>query len=123
MLTLKQLRDDKEFAISRLAVKGVDARQTIDRIIELDDARKEQQQKLDKNLSEQNAAAKQIGALFAQGKREEAEQIKARTIALKEESKELDAQLKKTTEELNSVIVTLPNFPAAIVPEGKTAED
>ena len=123
MLTLKQLRDDKELAISRLAVKGVDARATIDRIIELDDARKEQQQILDKNLSEQNAAAKQIGALFAQGKREEAEAIKARTVALKEESRELDAQLKKTTEELNSVIVTLPNFPAPIVPEGRTAED
>ena len=123
MLTLKQLRDDKELAISRLAVKGVDARATIDRIIELDDARKEQQQKLDKNLSEQNAAAKQIGALFAQGKRDEAEEIKARTVALKEESKELDAQLKKTTEELNAVIVTLPNFPAPIVPEGRTAED
>ena len=76
MLTLKQLRDDKEFAISRLAVKGVDAREAIDRIIALDDARKEQQQKLDKNLAEQNAAAKQIGALFAQGKREEAEAIK-----------------------------------------------
>ena len=123
MLTLKQLRDDKELAISRLAVKGVDARATIDRIIELDDARKEQQQKLDKNLSEQNAAAKQIGALFAQGKRDEAEEIKARTIALKEESKELDAQLKKTTEDLNAVIVTLPNFPSPIVPEGRTAED
>ena len=55
MLTLKQLRDDKEFAISRLAVKGVDAREAIDRIIALDDARKEQQQKLDKNLAEHTA--------------------------------------------------------------------
>ena len=123
MLTLKQLREDKEFAISRLAVKGVDARETIDRIIALDDARKEQQQNLDKNLAEQNAAAKQIGALFAQGKREEAEAIKARSVALKEESKELDAQMKKTIEELNVEIVKLPNFPAAIVPEGRTAED
>ena len=123
MLTLKQLREDKEFAISRLAVKGVDARETIDRIIALDDARKEQQQNLDKNLAEQNAAAKQIGALFAQGKRDEAEAIKARSVALKEESKELDAQMKKTIEELNAEIVKLPNVPAAIVPEGRTAED
>ena len=123
MLTLKQLREDKEFAISRLAVKGVDARETIDRIIALDDARKEQQQNLDKNLAEQNAAAKQIGALFAQGKRDEAEAIKARSVALKEESKELEVVMKKTIEELNAEIVKLPNFPAAIVPEGRTAED
>ena len=123
MLTLKQLREDKEFAISRLAVKGVDARETIDRIIALDDARKEQQQNLDKNLAEQNAAAKQIGALFAQGKRDEAEAIKARSVALKEESKELEVVMKKTIEELNAEIVKLPNFPAAIVPEGRTAEE
>ena len=44
MLTLKQIRDDKEFAIARLAVKGVDAAATIDQICALDDARKEQQQ-------------------------------------------------------------------------------
>ncbi len=123
MLTLKQLRDDKEFAISRLAVKGVDAREAIDRIIALDDARKEQQQKLDKNLAEQNAAAKQIGALFAQGKREEAEAIKAHATSLKEESRELEAAMKQTIESLNAEIVLLPNFPAAIVPEGRSAED
>ena len=123
MLTLKQLRDDKEFAISRLAVKGVDAREAIDRIIALDDARKEQQQKLDKNLAEQNAAAKQIGALFAQGKREEAEAIKAHASSLKEESRELEAAMKQTIESLNAEIVLLPNFPAAIVPEGRSAED
>ena len=123
MLTLKQLRDDKELAIKRLAVKGVDAREAIDRIIALDDARKELQQKLDKNLAEQNAAAKQIGALFAQGKREEADSLKGRTSQLKEESKQLDAELKATTEKLNAEIVLLPNFPAPIVPEGRTAED
>ncbi len=123
MLTLKQLRDDKELAIKRLAVKGVDAREAIDRIIALDDARKELQQKLDKNLAEQNTAAKQIGALFAQGKREEADSLKGRTSQLKEESKQLDAELKATTEKLNAEIVLLPNFPAPIVPEGRTAED
>ena len=123
MLTLKQIRDDKEFALARLAVKGVDARETIEQICALDDARKEQQQKLDKNLAEQNSAAKQIGALFAQGKRDEAEAIKARTAELKEESKALDAELKATTDSLNALIVSLPNFPAAIVPEGKTAAD
>ena len=123
MLTLKQLRDDKELAIKRLAVKGVDAREAIDRIIALDDTRKELQQKLDKNLAEQNTAAKQIGALFAQGKREEADSLKGHTSQLKEESKQLDAELKATTEKLNAEIVLLPNFPSPIVPEGRTAED
>jgi len=123
MLTLKQIRDDKEHAIERLSVKGVDARRTVEDICALDDTRKELQQKLDKNLAEQNAAAKEIGALFAQGRRDEAEAAKSRTAALKEESRSLDANLKEVTDKLNALIVTLPNFPAEIVPHGLTAAD
>ena len=51
MLTLKQLRDDKEAAVRRLAKKGVDARPVIDRIEQLDDRRKAIQQELDNCLS------------------------------------------------------------------------
>ena len=77
MLTLKQLRDDKEAAVRRLAKKGVDARPVIDRIEQLDDRRKAIQQELDNCLSQQNQAAKMIGALMGQGKRDEAEAKKA----------------------------------------------
>ena len=68
MLTLKQIRDNREFAIERLKIKGVDAAQTIDKIVVLDDARKSQQKELDANLAEQNAIAKEIGILFKTGK-------------------------------------------------------
>jgi len=67
MLTLKQLRDDKEAAVRRLAKKGVDARPVIDRIEQLDDRRKAIQQELDNCLSQQNQAAKMIGALMGLG--------------------------------------------------------
>ncbi len=123
MLTLKQIRDNKEHTLERLAVKGVDARKAVEEIEVLDDLRKELQQKLDKMLAEQNALAKQIGALLAQGKREEGEAAKQRTAALKEDSKGIEALMKETTDKLNAIIVTLPNFPAEIVPHGKTAED
>ena len=72
MLTLKQLRDDKALAIARLAKKGVDAAPIIAKIEELDDKRKAIQAELDNCLAEQNKAAKQIGALMGQGKRDEA---------------------------------------------------
>ena len=123
MLTIKQIRDDKERAIERLAVKGVDAQQTIALIEELDDKRKSVQNTLDGLLSEQNSIAKQIGALFAQGKRDEADVLKAKVAQLKEESKFMEDELKAVTERLNAEITTLPNFPADIVPHGKTAED
>jgi seryl-tRNA synthetase len=123
MLTLKQIRGDRAHAIERLAVKGVDAAPIIDRIEGLDDRRKAIQLELDGLLADQNRAAKQIGALMGQGRREEAEAAKSEVAALKERSRGLDEELKNVTEELAAQIVLLPNFPAEIVPRGLTAED
>lgn len=123
MLTLKQLRDDKEAAIRKLAKKGVDAAPVIARIEELDDRRKALQTELDNNLAAQNKAAKEIGMLMGQGRRDEAGERKRFVADMKELSAKLAAEQKEAAEELQSVIVTLPNFPADIVPEGKTAAD
>ncbi|MCH5331570.1 MAG: serine--tRNA ligase [Alistipes sp.] len=123
MLTLQQIRGDKAEAVRRLSKKGVDAAPIIERIEELDDRRKSIQQELDNCLAEQNKAAKSIGALMAQGKRDEAEDRKRFVSQLKARSAELDAEHRSVSNELQSVLVTLPNFPADIVPEGRTAED
>ncbi|MBR4995208.1 MAG: serine--tRNA ligase [Alistipes sp.] len=123
MLTLKQIRENKEVAIARLAKKGVDATSIIAKIEELDDKRKAVQAELDNCLAEQNAAAKQIGALIGQGKKEEAEEKKRFVASLKARSTELAAEHQAVEGELQSQIVLLPNFPADIVPEGRTAED
>ena len=123
MLTIKQIRDDKAAAIAKLAKKGVDAAPVIDKIIELDDRRRAIQVELDTMLAAQNKAAKEIGMLMGQGRREEAEQAKANVAELKKKSAELQAESTAVQEELNAAIVSLPNFPADIVPEGRTAED
>jgi len=123
MLTIKQIRDDREAAVRRLAKKGVDAAPVIDRILELDDRRKAIQAELDATLAAQNKAAKEIGALMGQGRRDEAEERKRFVADLKERSAGLQTESKEVQDELQATLVTLPNFPAEIVPEGKTAED
>ena len=123
MLTIKQIRDDKEAAVRKLAKKGVEAGPVIEKIISLDDRRKAIQHELDECLATQNQAAKQIGALMGQGRRDEAEAKKAEVASLKERSNALNAEFKEVSDALQAAIVTLPNFPADIVPEGKTAED
>ena len=85
MLTLKQIRDDRANTIARLAVKGVDAAPVVDQVIAEDDRRKSLQQQLDTCLAEQNTLSKEIGKLFASGRREEAETAKNRVSTLKEE--------------------------------------
>ena len=123
MLTLKQLRENKEEAIVRLQKKGVDAAPIIARIEELDDKRKALQVELDNCLAAQNAAAKQIGALMAKGEKEAAEAKKSEVAGLKVRSQQLKEESDKVAEELQSQVVLLPNMPADIVPEGRTAED
>lgn len=123
MLTLKQLRYNKTYALERLAVKGADAAETLDQIEVLDDARKGIQAELDSNLAEQNAIAKEIGRLLKEGNTDGADTAKTHTAILKESSRRLEEQLKETEGELNALIVTLPNFPHESVPHGKTASD
>ena len=123
MLTLKQLRENKAEAVRRLQKKGVDAEPIIARIEELDDKRKALQNELDNCLAEQNQAAKQIGMLMGKGLKDEAEAKKQEVAALKNRSNELKEESERVAEELQNEIVKLPNFPADIVPEGRTAED
>ncbi|MBO5698167.1 MAG: serine--tRNA ligase [Alistipes sp.] len=123
MLTLKQLRDNKAEAVRRLAKKGVDAEPIITLIEELDDKRKALQVELDNCLAEQNQAAKQIGALMGKGDKEAAEAKKREVGELKARSQQLKEESEKVATDLQNEIVKLPNFPADIVPEGRTAED
>ena len=123
MLTIKQIRDDKELAAKKLAKKGIDAAPVIEQIIALDDRRRALQVELDNTLAAQNKAAKEIGQLMGQGRREEAEERKQTVARLKEHSAAVQAESKQVQDELNAAIVSLPNFPAEIVPEGRTAED
>ena len=123
MLTLKQLRENRAEAVRRLAKKGVDAEPIITLIEELDDKRKALQVELDNCLAEQNQAAKQIGALMGKGDKEAAEAKKREVGELKARSQQLKEESERVATELQNEIVKLPNFPAEIVPEGRTAED
>ncbi len=123
MLTLKQLRENKQYAIERLAVKGVDAAPTIEQIELVDDQRKALQAELEAMLAEQNQLAKEIGMMFKNGQADQAQAAKEKVASLKEDSKKLEEKMKATQEQMQALIVTLPNLPAEIVPLGRHAED
>ena len=108
MLTIKQIRDDKELAAKKLAKKGIDAAPVIEQIIALDDRRRALQVELDNTLAAQNKAAKEIGQLMGQGRREEAEERKQTVAQLKEHSAAVQAESKTVQDELNAAIVSLP---------------
>ena len=123
MLTFKLLREDPEYVVRKLAVKNFDAREIVDKIIALDENRRRLQTELDGCLAQQKQKAAQIGALMKEGRRDEAEAVKAEVAALKEHSKDLESKSQANNSELDSLIVLLPNIPCDLVPEGKDSSD
>jgi seryl-tRNA synthetase len=124
MLTINQITDDKQAAIKGLEKKHFPhAADSIEQVITLNDRRKAIQADLDKNLAEQNIAAKSIGKLMHEGKKEEAEAAKKRVAQLKETGKELQVGKEQAEQDLKNLLYTIPNLPYPEVPEGANSED
>ena len=123
MLTLQLINQDPEEVIRRLAVKQFDGREPIMRIVELDKQRRALQKQRDDNAAVLNKMAAQIGALMKQDNRDEAEAVKSQVAELKTANKEIDDNLSAAQQEINNILLSVPNVPYSGVPEGKTAED
>lgn len=123
MLTLQQIKEDPEFIIKRLAVKGFDGKQPINEILELDNNRRQLQLNNDNLAAQQNKAAATISGLMKQGKKEEAEAAKAEVAKIKEKQKEISEKLTQVEARIKEILLSVPNIPCAMVPEGKTAAD
>ena len=123
MLQLNYIRENRDTVIERLAVKHFKEIGLVDEIISLDEERRKIQSESDALSAEANAAAKQIGDLMRQGKKEEAETVKSKSSGYKEQVKQLLDQLGTIEAALNEKIVQLPNLPHQSVPAGVSAED
>ncbi len=123
MLTLKQIKEQKDEIIEKLKVKQFDAEYAISKVLELDETRRKAQVELDATLAESKKLAKEIGMLFKQGKKEEADTLKAKTSELKEKSVDYEREMKMAEAELEDVLTQIPNIPHPSVPSGKSEED
>lgn len=123
MLTLKTISENPDEVIRKLAKKHFDAKDIIGRVLETDRLRKQTQTTLDNNLAEQNKLSKEIGGLMKEGKKVEAEAVKARVSEIKEGSKILEDALREAEQNLQDMLVLIPNLPHDSVPEGRVAED
>ena len=123
MLTLQQIKADPAKTIERLAIKGFDGKEPIAKVLELDNMRRSLQLDNDNQAAELNRLAASIGALMKQGKREEAEEAKAKVSALKESQKSIAARLAEVEQEQHVLLTTIPNLPCDMVPAGTSAAD
>ena len=124
MLTLKLITEQTELVIKGLEKKHfTGAKEAIAEVIATDKKRRETQTTLDQNLSEAKKLAAEIGGLMKQGKKEEADAIKAKVSQLKETNEALKQQMDSAEKELTNLLCQIPNIPYPEVPEGSCAED
>lgn len=123
MLQLQVIRDRKEEITIALKKRNIDATSVLDTILQLDEKRRATQTQLDATLAESNKLSKEIGMLFKTGKAQEANVLKEKTVALKEDSKTLGDDLNAAAEELQTLLYQIPNVPHESVPAGSTEED
>ncbi|GAL84536.1 seryl-tRNA synthetase [Sporocytophaga myxococcoides] len=124
MLQIAFIRENKTEVIAGLKKKYFkDAESFVDKVIEIDQYRRDTQRLLDDILAQSNTKAKEIGQLMKAGQKDAAEEAKAVTADLKLKSKDLEDKLAALESELNETLVKIPNLPHYSVPEGRTAEE
>ena len=123
MLTLKTISENPELVIKKLAKKHFDAKEIIEKVLEIDQTRKRTQTSLDSCLSESNNLSKHIGQLMKEGNKAEAEIAKNKVAEIKGQSKVLEDTLRQAEQDLQELLVLIPNLPSDEVPEGRVAED
>ncbi len=120
MLDLKFVRENPEIVKQNIKNKFQDQKlPLVDEVIQLDAERRASQQEADQLRAERNKLSKQIGALMAQGKKEEAEEVKKQVAAQAARLEELSAKETELNEKVTKIMMTLPNIIDPSVPIGK----
>ena len=109
MIDIRLIREDPEGIKARYLRREIDCGAAIDRILELDKARREAIAATETCKAEQNRVSKQIPAMKKAG--EDTTAVFAEMNALKERIKNLDAELKATEDEYTKMMLGLPNLP------------
>jgi len=123
MLQVNYLRQHTQLAKDKLAIKHFSNPGLVDEVIALDDQRKRIQANFDDLQSKVNAASKEIGNHMAKGEKDQAEAIKQNVGAWKLALEPLKAEMAEVEQQLQNLIVQLPNLPHDLVPKGKTPEE
>ncbi|MGW8317552.1 MAG: serine--tRNA ligase [Bacteroidales bacterium] len=123
MLTIQQIRDQRGQVIERLKIKNFDHPELIDKIIGADNDRRLMQVKTNELQAELNKLSKEIGILFKQGEKEQANELRERTSDLKKEMESCQSRMEEAASRMHEWLILVPNLPHPSVPPGRSEED
>ena len=126
MLQTTFIKTNRERVIQGLVIRNwdkSDAEKIVNEVISADDNRKQCQTRQDQILAQINAKSKEIGMLFKTGKQEEAGAMKSEVGTLKQAAKEEEEKMRTIKNNLEVLLLDIPNVPHKSVAAGKLESD
>jgi seryl-tRNA synthetase len=123
MLEINRIREDKNAILKGLQKRGIDATATLEYISIADEKWRSVLAELQEVQAESNRISKEIGVLFREGKKEEAEKAKQNTAELKAKEQVLKEKVTVLENQIQEKLYELPNVPLDIVPTGTSEAD
>jgi len=124
MLTLNFIKENREKVLAGLQKRNLkNAHELLDSVLQLDIEKREAQTASEISQAELNRLSKEIGTLYQQGKANEANEMKAQTLELKDQIKLYSDKSDELTQSLQEILYKIPNIPHDSVPRGTSAED
>ena len=115
VLDLRQIRTDPDGVRAGLARRGADL-DLLDRVLELDEQSRALGARRDELRNQVKTISKEIGGLFKEGRREEAEARKAESKALGDQEKELAGEAEEADAAIREALLRIPNLPSTDAP-------
>ena len=120
MLDIKFVRSNSEVVKENIKNKFQDSKlPLVDEVLELDQKNREIKQGVEALRAEKNKISKQIGAMMAQGKKEEAEELKKKVVENADKMESLSTEEKEVEARIKTIMMTIPNIIDPSVPIGK----
>lgn len=123
MLEITRIRAEKDAIVEGLKKRHFDAAPILTEIISKDESWRKQKADLDSVLAEMNAAAKSIGSLMKEGKKEEAESMKSKVAVWKQAEVDLKGAVQQLEDQIQQLMYQLPNVPNELVKAGRDEKD
>jgi seryl-tRNA synthetase len=123
MLDIRVIRERPEFVRERLATRGQGDEARVEELLQLDEQRRKLLTEVESLKSQRNRASKEIGALMAQKKLEEAEARKKETREIGDRISAMDKEAASVAQARDRLMLQIPNLPHETVPAGRSAED
>lgn len=123
MLDIQFIRDNADRVRTAMQQKGIGDGSLVDQVLEADTERRDLIARTQETQTRSNSAAKKIGLLMKEGRKEEAQAAIAENSSLKAELKELEDLQRSAQEKVDALLLEVPNVPHESVPVGRTPDD